>query len=312
MTKTALVITTRDRAELVRETLASAIKQTVPFSRIVISENSSSNEERNLTIETLKPLVEQYPEKKITIRATPREFTSDEHTAFMQTHLTGDEEYSVLFHDDDLMEPAYHANLRKILDNDPEAVAVCCNARVLLEGTPTSKTTIGLQQGRVEINSPVELLTTYLGFSPIGPPPLCGYMHRTAILKQLSFSRFNGGKYSDVAALTQLASKGKIIWLSESLMQYRVHANQDSQRVNTRDYRLLINYLQKEDWLPTGSPLFETYRFKHLRLKLPTMNKQTKRRSAALIRLYLFRAVLCTYLFKPSFHLHLARRLFGR
>ena len=308
MTDTALVITTRDRAELVRETLASAINQTVPFSRIVISENSSSNKERKLTIETLKPLVEQNPGKKITIRATPRELTSDEHTAFMQTHLTGDEEYSVLFHDDDLMEPAYHANLRKILDNNPEAVAVCCNARVLLEGTPSSKTTIGLQQGRVEINSPVELLTTYLGFSPIGPPPLCGYMHRTAVLKQLSFSRLNGGKYSDVAALTQLASKGKIIWLSEPLMQYRVHANQDSQKVDTRDYRLLINYLQKEHWLPTGSPLFETYRFKHLRLKLRTLNTPDKRHTIKLIQRYLLHMLVTKYLFKLEFYRHLIRR----
>ena len=86
----------------------------------------------------------------------------------------------------------------------------------------------------------------------------------------------------------------------------------NSQSVSTRDYRSLINYLIDNEWLPETSPLFQSYRFKHLRLKLPTMNKQTKRKSAALIRLYLFRAVLCTYLFKPGFHLHLARRLFGR
>ena len=101
-------------------------------------------------------------------------------------------------------------------------------------------------------------------------------MHRTDILKRLSFSRVNGGKYSDVAALTQLASRGKIVWLSEAHMQYRIHAGQNSQSVSTREYRSLINYLIDNEWLPGTSPLFQSYRFKHMRLKLPTMNKQTK------------------------------------
>jgi len=311
MTTTALVIATRDRPEMLVQTLESAIRQTVPFARIVVSENSSSDQQRNLTLDALQPFRDQYPDQ-LCVAIPPRELPSDEHTAYMQEYLLGDEDYAVLFHDDDLMEPTYHAALRQVLDENKDVVAASCNARTLLGQTLTDRRTMGAWSGRMEIGSPAELLAAYMDFRSVGPPPLCGYMHRTDILKRLSFSRVNGGKYSDVAALTQLASRGKIVWLSEAHMQYRIHAGQNSQSVSTRDYRSLINYLIDNEWLPGTSPLFQSYRFKHLRLKLPTMNKQTKRRSAALIRLYLFRAVLCTYLFKPGFHLHLARRLFGR
>lgn len=309
MTTTALVITTRNRADMLVETVSSAIQQTTPFSRIIISENSSSEEERNLTLDGLQPLIDRYPDL-IFVALPPRDLPSDEHTAYMQEHLLGDEDYAVLFHDDDLLEPSYHAALRQVLDDNEDVVAASCNARMLLGQTVTRSKVMGSWSGTMEIGSPTELLATYMDFCPVGPPPLCGYMHRTAILKQLSFSRKNGGKYSDVAALTQLASRGKIIWLSEAHMQHRIHAGQSSQKVRTRDYRSLVRYLINAGWLPAASPLFQSYRFKHLRLKLRMMDNQTKKRSASLIRIYLLRAVMFTYIFRPWFYLHLARRLF--
>ena len=168
---------------------------------------------------------------------------------------------------------------------------------------------MGPWSGMIEINSPEELLATYMDFCPIGPPPLCGYIHRTNILKKLAFQRYNGGKYSDVAGLTQLASKGKIIWLSDTHIQYRIHQGQSSQTVSTRDYYSLVRYLLENNWLPADSPLFHSYRFKHLRLKLRMMNNPSKRRTANLVRGYLLRTVLSKYIFKSRFHLNLIRRL---
>lgn len=311
MTTTALVIATRDRADMLVQTVVSAIRQTVPFTRIVISENSSSEEHRNRTIDALQTFIDRYP-GQFFVALTPRDLPSDEHTAYMQENLLGDEDYAVFFHDDDLMEPTYHATLRQVLDDDKSIVAVSCNARTLLGQTVTESKTMGSWLGTMEIGSPAELLSTYMDFCPIGPPPLCSYMHRTEILKQLSFSRKHGGKYSDVAALTQLASRGRIVWLSKAHMQYRIHAGQNSQKVSTRDYRSLVNYLIDNNWLTATSPLFQSYRFKHLRLKLRMMDKHTKSRSALLIQRYLLRMLLFTYIFRLGFYLHLARRLFSR
>ena len=151
-----------------------------------------------------------------------------------------------------------------------------------------------------------------MDFRSVGPPPLCGYLHRTEILKQLSFSPVNGGKYSDVAALTQLSAKGKIVWLSKAHIQYRIHDGQHSNKVSTRDYRILVNYLLNNEWLPATSPLFESYRFKHMRLKLRTMDKNTKKRSIMLVRIYLLRSIFFKYILKAGFHLHIIRRLFRR
>ena len=63
MTTTALVIATRDRPEMLVQTLESAIRQTVPFARIVVSENSSSDQQRNLTLDALQPFRDQYPDQ---------------------------------------------------------------------------------------------------------------------------------------------------------------------------------------------------------------------------------------------------------
>lgn len=311
MTTTALVIATRDRAEMLLQTVESALQQTVPFSRIVISENSSSPARRKLTIDTLQPVKERYPDQFF-IALPPSDLPSDEHTAYMQEHLLGDEDYTVLFHDDDLMELSYHEELRKILDEDQTVVGASCNARLLRDNTLTDSRTMGSWSGKMEIGSPIELLTHYMDFCPVGPPPLCGYLHRTTLLRQLSFSRANGGKYSDVAALTQLSSRGKIVWLSSAHMQYRIHAGQNSQKVSTRDYRSLVNYLIDNEWLPANSPLFQSYHFKHLRLKLQMMDKRTKKRSITLIRLYLLQVVVFRFIFKLRFYRHLARRLLRR
>ena len=309
MTTTALVIATRDRPQMLLQTVESAIKQSVPFTRIVISENSSSEEARQITVDALQPYLRQHP-KKFFIVLPPPDLPSDEHTAYIQGHILGEEDYTVLFHDDDLMESTYHAALRQILDNNKDIVGVSCNARLLHGQDLTRQTTMGSWSGTLEIVSPTELLSTYMDFSRIGPPPLCGYMHRTSVLKQLSFSRFYGGKYSDVAALTQLVAHGTIMWLSTAQMQYRVHPSQNSQTVSTRDYRSLINYLVDHKWLPATSPLLKSYRFKHLRLKLRMMNKKTKIRSIVLVRRYLLSEVLFRYIFQPGFYLHLARLLF--
>ena len=158
MTTTALVIATRDRPEMLVQTLESAIRQTVPS--IVVS-SSSSDQQRNLTMSC-------NPSGIISgsayVAIPPRELSSDEHTAYMQEHLLGDEDYAVLFHDDDLMEPTYHAALRQVLDENEDVVAASCNARTLLGQTLTDRRTMGAWSGRTEIGSPAELLAAYMDF----------------------------------------------------------------------------------------------------------------------------------------------------
>ena len=156
MTTTALIIQTRDRPEMLLQTVESAINQTTPFSRIVVSENSSSDANRRITLDALQPYLERHLDE-LFIALAPRSL-SHEHSAFIFEHLLGDEDYAVIFHDDDLMEPTFHAALRKVLDENINVVAASCNARILLGQDLTKRRIMGAWSGTIEIGSPAEML----------------------------------------------------------------------------------------------------------------------------------------------------------
>lgn len=279
MATTTLIISTRNRPLLLRETLVSAINQSKPFDQIIISDNSYPPARHKDNVDALDDLLKQ-SSGKIKLLPTRCDLKSGEHTTFQQKHYIGGTDYCVLFHDDDLMEPNYHEELLAIVENHAEVAAVACNARYLHEGDLSRSTLMRTRKGTATVSGPKDLLSYYLDISPVGAPPLCSYLYRTSVLQELEFGRHLGGKYSDVSVLMQLAEHGLIRWICNPLVQYRVHAGQDSSEASTRDYRSLLNHLTANGSAVISKRWFEMYRLKHFRLKLPSLaNKPTKART---------------------------------
>ena len=214
----------------------------------------------------------------------------------------------MLLHDDDTLEPDFLAKVKPYLDADRKLVAVAANAwMVNSDGTRTG-TLMRMRTGILRVNSPIELLRPYLDVSASGPPPLDGYLYRSDALRKISFDSSRGGKYSDVAALAELAELGPIVWHCEPLMSYLQHEGQDSGNVSTKGFRNLVSHLEKTYPSAELEGLVATYRLKHFRMKAQDFSGPTKAQTRRIIRWTLFLHTLRRLALRPAIYLLMFRR----
>ena len=308
MSKTTLIITTRDRPEYLKRTVESALKQTHPFDKIIISDNSSSPLFKDRNRALLTPYLEKN-KKLVQLVTTPANFESDIHTKYIQDNYIETEGFCVLFHDDDELLAHYHETAIAAIKNSCDIVAVGCNALKLADYASVSGTIMGHNKGSKIIQTKRELLTYYMEIGPTSPPPLCGYFFRAAVLKSIPFTSAIGGKYSDVVALSETTTFGKIIWICEPLLRYRTHNSQNSQTVSTLDFRSLINYMLKDGGFALGSIQVESYRFKHMRLKVRELAKSNRWRSSRIVACYLISFALRKLIWRWQTYGHLWKLL---
>jgi glycosyltransferase involved in cell wall biosynthesis len=286
MSKTTLIISTRDRPAYLIKALRSALKQTHPFNNIIISDNSSSRALKNKNKSLLAPYLVD-AESIVKLIPTPTDFKSDEHTKFIQKNYVSDDGFCILFHDDDELLPNYHEVAVDKIENSADVVAVGCNAVRLLGSREISGTSMRRRKGIKIIKNARELQKCYMEIRSVSPPPLCGYLFRAKALKSISFDSAIGGKYSDVVALSEAASLGKLLWIFEPLLKYRTHSEQDSQNVSTLGFRSLLNYMLKQGELACDSQEAVSYRYKHMRLKLKGLAKRQKLHSFKIVVFFL-------------------------
>ena len=286
MTKTTLIIATRDRPSYLEKALQSALEQTRPFDKIIISDNSTSKLFKDKNIASLSPYLNQN-RKHVQLIPTPIDFQSDDHTKYIQNNYIENDGFCVLFHDDDELLPNYHETAIAAIKSSNDIVAVGCNAFKLRESISVSGTIMGHNKGLKIIQTKRELLTYYMEIGPTSPPPLCGYFFRANVLKSIPFTSTIGGKYSDVVALSEATVFGKIIWIYEPLLRYRTHLSQSSRSVSTLDFRSLFNYMLRDGGFVLGSIQVESYRFKHMRLKFRELVKSHRWRSSRIVACYL-------------------------
>lgn len=287
MAKTTLIISTRDRPEYLKILLHTVFEQTRPFELVLISDNSSSAHFKELNKIILEPFLKKY-EENLTLIPTPEDFASDRHTKYIQDNYVGETEFCVLFHDDDELLPNYHETVLNIFKSRANIVAVGCNALILKDQKRAWGTLMRHRQGIKIIKNRGDLLKPYMEIGPLASPPLCGYMFKSEILKIISFDRRIGGKYSDVVALSQTVTLGEIVWVFRPLIRYRFHSTQNSQAVSTLDFRNLLNYMVRKGKFKVESIYAESYRFKHMRLKLHSLLRPRKWRSARTVGSYMF------------------------
>ena len=287
MTKTTLIITTRDRPQFLQLVVETAFKQTRPFHQIIISDNSSSNYFRSKNKSLLEPYLVRYPDH-LELVQTPYNFPSGPgHAKYIQETFVDGADFCIIFHDDDEMLPHYHETALKILKSEKELVAVGCNALKLNDTKLTHGTVMRKTEGLEFVKNSKQLLKYYMGIGPISAPPLCGYLFKTRVFKLIPFENNTGGKYSDVVTLTEATKFGPMIWSCEPLMKYRIHSMQDSKIVSTLDFRNLLNYMVKKGKFSSNSIYVQSYRFKHFRLKFKSFLKSGKWHSAKVVSIYL-------------------------
>jgi glycosyltransferase involved in cell wall biosynthesis len=307
-TTAQVIVPTHNRAPLLLKTVESILKQRVKFDRIIVSDNSYPLERRQETSRILsKHLIDN--SDTLRIASPPDILSAQHHGRHIQDEYLDGYDYTMLLHDDDRLEPEFLITMKGYLDTDPNLVAAAANAWVVDNHDKRAGTLTRKQSGFQYIHSPLDLLRRYLDVSATGPPPLDGYLYRTENLKRISFDSVRGGKYSDVAALAELASQGSILWHHKPLMSYLQHPGQDSQDVSTIDFRNLISYLRKTYPSLDLEGIIANYRFKHFRLKTKTLLSPTKVRTRKKLRRALCVHALRHLVARKSTYMLLFRRL---
>jgi len=196
--------------------------------------------------------------------------------------------YFCLFHDDDVMNQDFFAEVTTCLHSHPNAIAFGCNANIEYFGKLQPQSSF-LSFRQIEmISSSRDLAVRYFSRSQSGIAPFPGYVYKREAVGDLRFHP-EGGKYSDVTWLLNLASKGPILWINKPLMTYRLHESNDGGIESRRDRLRFLGYLKKN--LPElGRDILRDYRYSFIyKTVLNNCNAEyskRKRLASAFLRKY--------------------------
>jgi hypothetical protein len=247
------------------EAIESILAQTNHKFRLVISDNSDTDELRHL-IGVSKDLV--YIKR-------PLGLSGIDHGNLVLSEIANESvgEYFTLFHDDDLMLPNYVSEFWRAQSLFPSAVAFGANARVELHKIFTG---LSFKTSHAYIGpiSPDNLLRRYFSHHQLGIAPLPSYIYKKETLQDLRFDIF-GGKYSDVQWLSSWAAKGQVIWIAEPMMVYRLHESNDGNFESRHDRLRFLAYLKRSSSLFSLEILSDYRNFLYKKL-LPTLKAKSR------------------------------------
>lgn len=257
-----IFILCHNRPDDARNAILSAIGQTDSDYCLTISDNSTNEE--------LKCLVESEFPNIGYIKRTPT-LGALEH--FNTCINESKSDYFCLFHDDDVLESNFVQEFKEAIDSYPNAIAIGCNAHIERFGKLELKPSFSSIFRFETINSPRNLAIRYFSKSQSGIAPFPSYIYNKKLIHHNRFP-LDGGKYSDVTWLLELAKKEPIVWINKRLLTYRLHASNDGNIESRRDRLKFLAYL-KSNTKTFGNEILEMYRFSFIYKNIEKINKDT-------------------------------------
>jgi len=268
-----VVIATHNRPYLLLETIESVLNQEYKNFYFVVSDNSDNNDTFNVLEE--KSLLKNFEYRK------RNNVAGLDHFNIILNEIKT--KYFILFHDDDIMLPEMVGKLFKAISSDEYLAAAGCNGYIYEGNKKLRKTMLHSRQNILLPDQKSIILRYCNNHNNIVPFP--SYIYNAHIIKSNNiFISDYAGKYSDVIWLLDIVKFGKIFWLNEPLMLYRVHKGQDSTQFSYKDqYKLELYYLKI---LPNEKEnrMFKKYRIHKIYLAMCRRLKQKKRLSLFIIR----------------------------
>ena len=240
-----IYLLTHNRTQLALKAIRSILAQVDKRFNLIVSDNSDSDE--------LKSLIDDCSD--LTYIKRPKVLAGIDHGNLCLSEIKT--EYFVLFHDDDVMLPNFVASFWKARTRFPDAVAFGANAQIKDHGLNKSLSFKAASDyiGPMDAN---DLLRRYFSHHQMGIAPFPSYIYRRASLGNLRLD-VTGGKYSDVRWLVEWAKLGSMIWISEPMMVYQLHASNDG-NVESRHDRLRFLAFLKSPKLILNPEILSDYR----------------------------------------------------
>jgi len=234
-------IVCHNRPQETRQVIASALAQSDPHFRLIVSDNSSSEAVANL-------VAAEFPQVHY-VRRTPM-LTALAH--FNQCIDEAADDYFCLFHDDDLMDREFVGAMKQAAQACPDAIAIACNAHIEAFGKiqPNRSFLAAVEQEYIYAAS--TLAARYFSRSQSGIAPFPAYVYNRRLVASTRIPP-DGGKYADVTWLLTLARKAPVVWLNQPLMTYRMHGGNDGNTESRRDRLRFLAFLKHNThWLGRG------------------------------------------------------------
>jgi glycosyltransferase involved in cell wall biosynthesis len=248
--KLQIYIATHNRPEYIIECVSSVLNQDELINvEVIVSDNSTNSK----TTEIINGL---HLNLKYIKRCQP--LSSIEHVNTIINEADG--EYLTIFHDDDVLLQGYVRRTRGILEKLKNIAAAAPNS-LYINGELPSDEKIRKSASDEIIENQNHLVRQYIGVSSNNPPPFPGYMYRVSCLKNLFLDGAEGGKYSDLTFLIKIASLGKIYWISDPLMKYRIHPSNDTKKEEIKHRMRLSRFICKSTDIKRKSSEYIEMRF---------------------------------------------------
>lgn len=245
------------RPALVKEAIESILAQDFPDFDLIISENSGDD--------SVVDVIRDYTNYSnvIVVRRKPSLPQLEHFNAILSESKKYD--YVMMFHDDDILMPSALSKMMAALETNPNVSAVSCNAYKILDTVHTKTLFNPNLKSPVTISSQSELINRYI-IKRLSHTAFPSYIYRTKSLSGLRLEPADGGKYSDVSFLVKLIARGPFFWLSEPLMKYRLHPQNDSTELNLSQIYSLSGFFYKAS--PNMLPKIIFYYLKQVAKKI--------------------------------------------
>jgi GT2 family glycosyltransferase len=247
MEKLSIFVLCHNRPDDAREAVRSVLAQTDDAFTLTVSDNSSNDDVQRM-IQT------DFPDVRYVRRIPMLPALAHFNRCIDEVQ----DSYFCLFHDDDLMGLDFVAEVRTYLLAFPATIALGCNAYIESFGRLEKKLSFMSSRNVEIIASPQDLASRYFSRAQSGIAPFPSYVYHKQSLDTLRFP-LDGGKYSDVTWLLNLAMRGAIRWISKPLMIYRIHASNDGATESRRDRLRFLAFIKKNKPL-LGHAILQDYR----------------------------------------------------
>ncbi len=229
-----IFILARDRVDFLELTLKSFLQDQRLSCRLTVSDNSTD-------LKVYKLAKTNFPEINYIRR---NNLNSRDHFISVISDITA--EYVMIFHDDDIISPRFFQRIEEILKEMRANGYKLCgfNANVINEEGKFIRIYNDHLKNNKEISSAKEIINSYID-SSVGSIPFPSYIYESQTLKKFQFGDEGTGKYSDVVLLLKVLSEGKALWISEPLMEYRIHSSNDSGTTDEKSVKILSDYFIK-------------------------------------------------------------------
>jgi len=232
VSKIQIIIATFNRPTLILRSIDSALKQTFNDFELIVSDNSTNNDTRDI--------ISKNYNTNVIYTKRDKWLTGIEHLNIILSEIKS--EYFIIFHDDDVMHPEMLNILYSKLVKNNDILAVGCNAVVNKNNKNNKKSFSSLKIDKI-IEKKSQLVEAYSINKSFMPFP--SYLYKREIAENIRFNMDHGGKFCDLAFLCEILNYGKIYFIAKPLMTYFMHKNQDTAKHEFVDKIKLINYLRK-------------------------------------------------------------------